>query len=290
VPVTRSGIQWTELYLPGAIYRESWVDGSQTSERFAEVDWDDSSLFVFDMVGYTTRGAQWLKRVTPEPHPYFDKMFCVECHSINAYGNHINTGPNTSIKLDKIQYRLVYKPLEYVVAEDVTVIGSVEHELERYIIRKKKWAFVNQQMPVSTSAPGNVKPPILVFNGAHAGTTVPTNPARPQATIQLEYTWKRVPRLAVPVDTITAGAFTINNDLFDKTYHTGTLAFLGADQRDYYDAAGDFVCDLVYLFACKPEGWNFYPNVDWKPEAIIVQSTGLGPFIESDFDKLFVPA
>jgi hypothetical protein len=104
----------------------------------------------------------------------------------------------------------------------------------------------------------------------------------------------------------------INDDWFDVAAPDGiaappgTLLYLGYDDSNrYYDAAGDWVCDIVFNFKLKQSldaggaqsvdsagfygGWNFFLTAQgvWKEVSTTGANSGQRPYQTRDFNKLF---
>lgn len=88
----------------------------------------------------------------------------------------------------------------------------------------------------------------------------------------------------------------INADWFDAgapdgyAWAPGTLLYLGYDDSYRYDdAAGEYVCDVVYSFKFKERGWNYFLNAkgEWKEVSLDGTSTGTKPYQTAAFDDLF---
>jgi hypothetical protein len=95
----------------------------------------------------------------------------------------------------------------------------------------------------------------------------------------------------------------INSTTFDAAaadgyaWAPGTLLYLGYDDSNrYYDAAGQWVCDVVYRFKYKEGGWNTFLNAlgKWvevtdngRSPGYTGGTVGNPPYASNDFNKLF---
>lgn len=89
---------------------------------------------------------------------------------------------------------------------------------------------------------------------------------------------------------------TINHDWFDCAAPDGyccapgTMLYRGFDDSaKYYDAAGDWVCDVTFQFQWKEGGWNSILNAkgEWKAVSLDGTSAGTRPYQTSDMNNLF---
>jgi hypothetical protein len=70
----------------------------------------------------------------------------------------------------------------------------------------------------------------------------------------------------------------------------GTLLYTGYDDSNrYYDAAGDWVCDVVYSFKWKEGGWDLFLNAlgQWVPVTDTGRSAGNPPYKSVQLNNLF---
>lgn len=285
MPITRNGVKWTELYDPAHTYREAWVEGAQIAERFAEVSWGERAQFVYDMVGWSKHVPGLILRQTPEPHPQMPWLYCMEAQSMETFGNHGQDELMGCYKADWMRYRLTYRTIDYNIREDGDDTADGFPEKSRFVRKRRKWGFENQQVPESK----------LVFtDGDYNGQEVPTVPAKTSVVMQYEFTLIRWPRDAVNLAEIDASAYKTNNaamTICGETFATETLGFVGADQQDYVDAAGDQVCNLVLLFAKKPQGWNKFLNKKGAYNSVAYKNdTTVKQFAGYDLNGLFNPA
>jgi len=201
-------------------------------------------------------------------------------------------------------------------------------ELYRYVIRQRKTYSREQPIPAASTAggfkviddavPANRKPIGQVgFRVVGMADVVykwvripigwpptigylPTDPANPWPPVfnpaAADPTTKKRTR-----DTFVG---TINDDWFDVAapdgyaWPPGTLLYLGFDDSTrYYDAAGDWVCDVVFTFKAKCSadnagligGWNHYLTAAgaWKEVSLDGLSTGTKPYKTNNFNNLF---
>ena len=73
-------------------------------------------------------------------------------------------------------------------------------------------------------------------------------------------------------------------------WNTGELLYIGYDDSHrYYDAAGQWVCDVVYKFKYKEKGWNNFLTSTgvWTAVTLDGTTTGTPPYASNNFDNLF---
>jgi hypothetical protein len=89
---------------------------------------------------------------------------------------------------------------------------------------------------------------------------------------------------------------TINTDWFDVAapdgycFAPGTLLYTGYDDSNrYYDAAGDWVCDVVYSFKFKEGGFNRFldANGNWVEVSSDGTTSGQRPYQSNNLNNLF---
>lgn len=272
-------------------YAEKFARDAATLVRFLEIDWADLDPFVEDMIGYCAgRGSgSSLNREVPEPHPYNDKMRCVDVElvePVGAFSQDVASNPPGHVKWERAVYRCTYRSLPFdVLANDELSSKSSGCELERYVIKRKKWSFENQK----TSSAG------LVYDDAgkdYNGHPVPETWARPFSLIQLEYTWIDVPAAFVPNTSIGACAYHVNDATWDG-YPAETVLFMGTDETPYDDFRGFRRVDVKYLFAVRADGlsWNKFTGEDFDWVLVKVSgSASTRPFATADFRTLFSPS
>lgn len=205
-------------------------------------------------------------------------------------------------------------------------------ELYRYVIRSRRSYSREQPIPKGTSETG-----FRIIDATPANRKLIGQVGfRVVSMADVTYKWIRVPltwpppigwlTLASPTPTIpptwppaiNAAASdpttlkyakqeyigTINSDYFDcgdqqgYCYAPGELLYTGFDDSYvYWDAAGDLVCDITFMFKFKEGGWNYFLSASgqWKEvSADVTPGDGLGgttsgryPYESVDFNNLF---
>lgn len=193
-------------------------------------------------------------------------------------------------------------------------------ELYRYIVRTRKTYSREQPIPAASVAGG-----FKTIDDAVPANRKPIGQIgfRVVSMADVQYKWVRVPvgwpppTGYVPPNTaapwpppFNPAAFapsanlrardrfigTTNSDWWDCAAADGycwapeTLLYLGYDDSNkYYDAAGDWVCDVVYSFKYKEGGWNKFLNAKgaWVEVSLTGTTAGARPYSTNNFDALF---
>lgn len=193
-------------------------------------------------------------------------------------------------------------------------------ELYRYVIRSRKTYSREQPIPAASTAGG-----FKVIDDAVPANRKPIGQVgfRVVGMADVTYKWVRVPvgwpptigyvapnpanpwppkfnPAAVDPSTKrrTRDTFkgTINNDWWDCAavdgycWAPGELLYLGFDDSfRYFDAAGDWVCDVLFTFKAKEGGWNSYLDATglFKEVSLTGTSAGRRPYETNDFNSLF---
>lgn len=193
-------------------------------------------------------------------------------------------------------------------------------ELYRYVVRTRRTYSREQPIPAASTAGG-----FKVIDDVTAANRKPVGQVgfRVVSMADVTYKWVRVPVGWPPTAGYTGGtasdpwppAFnpaatspstikrrrdtyvgTVNSGWFDCAaadgycFEPGTLLYKGYDDSaKYYDAAGQWVCDIVYTFQFKEGGWNKFLDAsgNWKEVSLDGTSSGTKPYATSDFNNLF---
>lgn len=189
-------------------------------------------------------------------------------------------------------------------------------ELFRYVVRTRKTYSREQPIPAASSAGG-----FKIAQVFTAGKTIGQVGFRVVSMADVTYKWCRVPinwpppigyagpvapwppaanpKSAAPTTVEYARdkyIGSVNSDWFDAgapdgyAFAPGTLLYTGFDDSNrYYDAAGEYVCDVVYNFKFKEGGWNFFLDAtgEWKYVTLNGLLTGTPPYASNDFNDLF---
>lgn len=197
---------------------------------------------------------------------------------------------------------------------------SGARELYRYVIRSRKTYSREQPIPAASTAGG-----FKIIDDAVPANRKPIGQVgfRVVGMADVTYKWCRVPvgwpptigyvppnpaapwppkfnPAALDPATIrrTRDTFkgTINHDWFDCAaadgycWPPGELLYLGYDDSfKYFDAAGDWVCDVVFTFKAKEGGWNKYLDAtgQFKEVSLTGTSAGARPYQTNNFNNLF---
>lgn len=193
-------------------------------------------------------------------------------------------------------------------------------ELYRYVVRTRKTYSREQPIPSATRAGG-----FKIIDDAVEANRKPIGQCgfRVVGMADVQYKWVRVPVGWPPplnfIPRVAAKPWppkfnpaaddptnnrrsrdsfkgTINHDWFDcgpldgYCWPPGELLYLGFDDSyKYYDAAGDWVCDVVFSFKAKEGGWNKFlsANGEWVEVSLTGLSTGTRPYQTNNFNRLF---
>lgn len=291
---TRSGIYYE---IDALNPHEQWVPGGSQVAITCRVLTDDAETWAIDMVGKTRfNGGAQFARDLPEPYPFANYFYCTKVEQIdqgglNDEGTFADAG--TGWPFTKWQrFRCTFEGLPYLVIPDSALKSTAPKELQRYTIRQRRVYIKEQQIPgggfkiIDDVTPANRKVIAQV-----AFKTV--------AFADIQYTVVRWPVVDIPTGSTTTQMGTINNATFDTIgdgayfLSAGSLLFSGFDDRNrYYDAAGDWVVDMVYSFRWNSNGWNKFINSTGGFTSVSSDGTsgGTKPYTTSDFALLFVPS
>jgi hypothetical protein len=198
-------------------------------------------------------------------------------------------------------------------------------ELFRYIIRTRKTYSREQPIPAAGPAGGFR---VVDDSGSGPGKVIGQAGFRVVSMADVTYKWVRVPVGWPPPIGYTGGVSpwpgqfnpaginvatdkrprdkyigSVNSTDFDTAapdgycFPAGTLFYVGYDDSErYFDAAGQWVCDVVYSFKFKEGGWNTFLNAlgQFEPVTDNGRSATYGggtpgnpPYTGNDFNNLF---
>lgn len=286
---TRSGIPYEIDWQ----VKEKWHPGENWTQAICTVLFGDSFQWIDDMVGRAYSNAGQLARDLPEENPNVTGQICLSIEQIDQWANANSDGepPADPVSgwpvLQKARYKATFASVPYELKEDLAADSlGVGGELCRYVIRK--------QQGYSRE---------LTYTGSQFRTITGNQPIM-QAAFKVvcfsdvTYTVIRLPVELIPRDTIDAMLGTINDAIFDKesfsaiayNFDIGTVLFLGFDDSNkYFDAAGNFVCDLVMNFKWNQNGWNYFLSNAGRFVQVSTDGTITGdkPYTTNDLNALF---
>lgn len=269
-------------------YSERFATDASVSKRFLVVDWDDSALFKEDMLGFSEVQGDFLYRQIPEVHPLNFNQYCVDVNLVEVEGPHeTDFLPDGHVRWERCIYECTYRALKFdIIPNDHINTLETDCELQRYVVRRRKWAFEQQKIPGGQYVWDRAG---HETNGTQyqGGQEVP---ARPFIIEQWEYTWMQIPREAVPTAAIRSCANKVNNAVFDQfkgNFPAGTLLFLGVDEEVYFDQGDREMVNLKYLFAYRVEEWNKYMAADGSYQYLKNSANNNRVFGTALFDSLF---
>ncbi len=289
---------------PGAdsdnYWAEDWTPTNVNLSFVARVAWDQSDLFLADMLGSHQRIGNKIRRVNPEPHPYYPSFYCIGCKDLRNLGPHgYDASHNNAIKYQSVEYLCTFAAFLYAIAEDHDVDVAPNGELIRYVERHDKQ--VGQSVQANGVTFEYVTPP---------NAALPTPPAIHVPYRTLEYVWHYVPS---PIGALSALADrlygTVNATTFDAGgqgaddpgYPPGTLMFLGMQKTPIVSTpAMNALWRLTFSWAYFQHGWNSVyrasggliytdaagnPNTAW--DAARTRGTATPPYLGAEHLDLF---
>lgn len=224
------------------------------------------------------------------------------------------------------KYKVVFEAFPYAVIDDAAVAviqagagaWAGAPELYRYVVRTRRTYSREQPIPAASTAGG-----FKIIDDAVPANRKPIGQVgfRVVAMADVTYKWVRVP-VAWPPPVGYAGSIspwppafnpvaldpatvkrtrdsfigTINSTSFDCAapdgycWDEGVLLYTGYDDsHKYWDAAGNWVCDVIFSFKFKEGGWNKFLSArgEWKAVSLDGTSTGTRPYATNDFNALF---
>jgi hypothetical protein len=255
------------------------------------------------MVGRTnitgSSPSRLLRRDPPQQHPEVSNQWCTKVEEIEAGADPDGDGgggpgrdeitgwPTYRWSRWRITFEgMPHKTLTDAEADEASAESGEAPELSRYCVRQRKTFVKEQQVPGGA---------FLTIDDL-----VPGNRQRLQQTgfkivlfADVSYTLVRFPVDVLPLTALSALGGKINSTRWDVgeggyAFDSGTLLAVGWDDDDkYFDANGDWVCDLVLRFRWKQIGWNFFMNNRWQPVEVSLDgtSTGQRPYESTDGDN-----
>lgn len=281
-----------------------------------------------------------LRRYVPEMVQYGDDrvQFCSIAEQVeqggNATGGNFSQAGTNWPQTDWCKYRAVFEVFPYAILSDTerdtiaTAAGAYAgaKELYRYVIRSRRMGSKEQPIPAASTAGG--------FKDTTTGKPIGQVGFRAVEFADIAYKWIRVPISWPPPIGWTPPASppfwpppfnpaaldptankrardayinSVNHDWFDVAapdgyaFPPGTLLYTGYDDSaKYFDAAGAWVCDVVYHFRFKGAldsagsygGWNYALNAkgQWvyvNLEGAVGGATDTPPYQSKNFNHLF---
>lgn len=297
-------------------FYEQYEDVNNLTRHLIAVSWFDALIFKTYAIGITDRvgSATYFERYTPLQLPNNDGQYLTslkkkKVHAgTDTFGNpklHVadpllgnwpswdQSGFSTAVP-PRIIYEAVFTCPDYeIVTQDALIASGDPRELKRYVTRE-------QQI-----TPKERKVPSFGFETVEA-TPVPIPEVGfvPFYSVELYYTWRKVPVEYVPGVAIANCLNKINNAAFDYAtdgtftrFQTGTLMFKGFANRltPYRGPNAEWLVDLPYVFDFQPgdggsNTWNKVPRNDGSWIQIRVRDTAADPLYHSaNFAPLFQP-
>lgn len=306
LPATTSGGIYYEI--ASIDYSEQWVAGANRTVVVCRIDYENVYDWVTAMVGRSYKasvsGTMRLRRDLPEANPFVPTQYCTKVEELDQGGGPTDDeGPEADAAsgwpIPKwTRYRVTFEGLPFAARTDDLVdaaSGFEERELARYCVRSQRCVAKEQQYPGG--------------GFYELGDTTNKLQATGFKTIvmgEVSYTAMRW-----PVDDLPSARKTLRGRINDAVWDNGvggygwaagTLLYVGFDDTNrYWDANGQWVCDIVYQFRARilkdPDdatglleyGWNYYLNKATKPVEVTTTGTGAGtrPYMTGDFNTLF---
>lgn len=289
---TRSNIPYEVDVLS---YKEEWIEGANVTTVLCRVRSVDSPTWITDMVGrvYTQEEEveiegvpltiRYLRRDLPEANPFYPNQWCTRVR-LASLGDNPDSDPDQAPPFTPgtfadpvsgwpVTLWMVYEatftglPFKLLTDKQIDDLDTEdEPEMGRYVLRQRKvytreWSVPGGQFKI-------------------VGTNQPL-----QATwvkfvqhATVRYTQFRVPVATLPLTKLRSLQGLLNNSEWDTTeggykWPTGTLLYDGfSDDKKYFDANGDWVCDLVTEFKYRSIGHNFF--IDNLGQAVEVSTDG----------------
>lgn len=269
MPTTvRSGIAFTDLV--SSNYHESFSLDNSSLTRPVKTAWGTRRAFLVDMLGRNIVLNEEILRNNPELYTNTDFNPILYCTSIETLAtlkpNAAGANPSGH-SFDDIEYLLHYAALPYDVLTDEEIwepTYGIYSEVRRNVERSFTFAAENLQIP-GASFRFTTAPKDYIFSP----------PAKVFPTIEVTYTWYRVPR--IPTANINSCIGKINDALFDISsyakargvpfivggaigYPPGTLLFLGGEAKTrllgFISQQGSRATewDIVYKFLYRNNG------------------------------------
>lgn len=277
---TRRGIPYEIERVPPP--RQQWVRAANQTTAIVRVKDEQAFDFIEDMVGRThvegSSPSRELRRDLPEECGWVANQWCTRVEQLDA-GEEWDDGsgpttydPETSWPAYRwVRYRCTFEGMPHKMltdaeADDASAEESEAPELFRYVVRSRKTFVKEQQVP----------------GGAWKIVDAdPSNRKRLEQTgfkivlmADVSYTVVRFPVEVLPYTALNALAGKINLGVWDKgpggyRWQPGTLCFTGWDDDEkYFDANGDWVCDLVLRFRWRQIGFNHFMDQTWRPREV----------------------
>jgi hypothetical protein len=327
----RSGLPQTtrsQIYyeIESCTPKERWVPGANDEIVVLRIDARDRATFITDMVGRTysrsggSSGANILQRDLPESNPFNEQQWCSRLEQVDQGGDPASTsdaspgtgGPGRDMlsgwpRPMWIKYRATFEgmPFELLTDDDAaTQAGSTSPatmpELQRYVVRSRRARVREQQVPaggwyvVPSTPPAGRIPGLTFFKRI--------------VMADVQYTLVRWPVSLLPITAMSASQGCVNDNLFDNgpggySFPADTLLFTGWDDTNrYWDANGDWVCDLVQFYEYKltgqqtlfgipiaSYGWNYFLTPTGQAVQVSSDGTasGMVPYNSANFNNNF---
>jgi len=156
-------------------------------------------------------------------------------------------------------YDVAYRTVQF----DVKADDEITTEMERYLIRRPKYALENLTIPSQSfqwgaaGETGNPAGDAIPNDGNLPGSAIAGDTTKPFPTVALTYSWVQVPKL--PSATILAHLGKVNAAAFDASYGNypaETLLFLSVEPTPVVHGTGQVYWDLNFQLLYRPTGWN----------------------------------
>lgn len=196
------------------------------------------------MQGYSEWIEEDLHRETPDQHPEYKHLYCVDA-GVSGFAARRNSNNGKLVQYDTVEITCMYRPLPYLVLED----DEVESELERYVVRSYDPESEIIEYPTT-------KPFSFVSGGKESLTK---QPGIPTTITKLTYIWKQIPEFEVGVNPISyvmrKYSSSLNSVLFDDRHPAGTIYLDGwGGERTFANATGIPTWDCILTFVLRDNG------------------------------------
>ena len=259
-PDLKTGIEYAIGILEGDMKQE-YTPNSSSVSALCTCSYEDSDLFLAEMLGYSKKVGTELQRVLPEKSGWDNISATDEIHyaldarlvkSLKWIENDVFTGWPVYAEM---VYLVTFGAPLYEVKED----DDVSSEHERFVVWTKRGAAQNEKIPGGSY--------ILPAAGAYTAKKLNEVGVRTGRTLSLTAKWLDVPYVNYTKLSTLSNKVNVSGVTFDNTtYPAETVLFENWSEDKRVNAFGGRVVDLTFNYSVRIDGrtwnsfWTGYPS------------------------------
>lgn len=278
-PARKLAIPYSVLNLEDSI-QEEYGTTSSTTTVLCETAWATAGDFLWEMLGYSEKVGNYLKRVLPEKCGYNDDHYALSAKLVKAITwTNNTTEDNGWPAYNRAVYAVTFGAPLYDLKEDEEVTSATEYN--RFVVWSKKGAASNEKIPGGAFKTVEATPQLIPETGVRTGRTV-----------SLEAKWLDLPHVNY------AGISALSNKVNEAAmtwdgviYPIESILFESWSEQKRVNAFGKKTSDLTFQFLIRQDDrtWNKFQKSDGTFVNVTTTGTtgGTKVYPLASFENLF---